>query len=164
MSPNAKSSRMLLSKFYFDPLFKVKTESLWDTLPQECKEIVRDFEREHLMARRIQQHWRQVRYSPGTAPKFAAKQRVLMFWGSPQEETETNFYQWATGDVGRKNTGYYEAKIYPDNWSKTVYYYDQAKREARHTDWALRGFFGVGGENCARNYHEPKCVSIIKPW
>lgn len=158
----SKNARMRFAKMYFDPKVKAKrvTESLWDALPGDCKELVRDFEKDHSMAQRIQRHYRKVRYTPGTAPAFAAKQRVLMFWGPG----DFAYVVWATGDVGRKNTGYYEAKIYPDNWSKTVYYYDQAKREARHTDWALRGFFGVGGVNCERNYHEPRCVSLIKPW
>jgi hypothetical protein len=158
----SKSARMRLAKMYFDPKVKAKrvTESLWDALPGDCKELVRDFEKEHSMAQRIQRHYRKVRYAPGAAPAFAYKQRVMMFW----QRSRGGYLPWAIGDVGRKGVGHYDARIYPDNTYRTVYYYDQVKREARHRDWALRGFFNVGGENCARSPHEPRCVAIIKPW
>ena len=162
---NSKIARCLLFKKYFDPAFRAGNKSLWDILPHECKAIVRDFERDILMATKIQKHYRMVRYAPGAAPAFAAKQRVLMFWsGPPDHDAYDDYVVWATGDVGRKNIGYYDAKIYLDEWSRTVYYYDQVKREKRHAEWVEKGFARAGGVNCERNYHEPRCISLIKPW
>jgi len=165
MPLTTKRDRMLCTKKYFDKSFKVDTKSLWDVLPTECKVIVRDFERDILMATKIQKHYRMVRYAPGAAPAFAAKQRVLMFWsGPPDHDAYDDYVVWATGDVGRKNIGYYDAKIYLDEWNRTVYYYDQVKREKRHAEWVEKGFARAGGVNCERNYHEPRCISLIKPW
>lgn len=163
-----KSVTALRFKMYFDPKVKLVrvTDSLWDVLPKDCKDVVRDFEKEHLMAGRIQNHWRRVRYAPGTSPGFEGsargKQRVLMFWALTGGVRE--YVKYATGDVLRKGLGHYDARIIPDDWNKLIYYYDQVKREKRHAEWAEKGFQNVGGENCARSYHEPSRVSIIKPW
>jgi hypothetical protein len=164
---------------YFDPEFKVKrvSKSLWDFLPQDVTKVIRDFERKHYFAERIQRHWHKVRYAPGTEPEpipgeghpwyrtncWVPDQQVIMFFGKygpPRFFRNVSGRTWDTGWIikeypDRKTK--YTSRIRPDNFDPRnycVYWYSQKSREARY----------IEGRCPIRSLYEPKHVTLIKPW
>jgi len=177
---NSKITRCLLLKKYFDPSFRTGDKSLWNLLPHECKAIVRDFEREHFMAERIQNHWHKVRYAPGTCPAFADAnysfsyevqengrrvrkcstrcQRTIIYWTAVRNAPRPIEIVWEPGHVARgprKNT-LYEAVLIGDyttaETGKQIYYYDLEKRAARNFGYLVAV------------PQDPLHVVTIKPW
>ena len=112
MSTFQKKKRdALLWKKYFSENSKVKrVKNRWDSLPDDCREVIRTQQRMSSFAYRIQRHYRKVRYAPGTAPEFDTPhheiddgygglrtitnaQRVVVYWYPESND------KWLSGSV-----------------------------------------------------------------
>ena len=181
-----KKRDVLLWKKYFSDFFKVKpSKNLWDSLPEDCKIIIREHQRRNSFAQRIQRHYRMVRYAPGTAPAFKMPdsmeiddgyggtreiyekcQQVVAFW-HPQEFKKT----WMPGSVStgkciNKNGKEfkYDAGIY---FCSTIDGFDRYKYDYWYDPSNKNSVAQCSDDpemvNIRKKYLIRHCV-LIKPW
>ena len=166
-----KWDRVCLTKAYFDPAFIPPQENLWSELPHECRMIIRNFDRKHSFAVRIQRHYRKVRYAPGTAPpyrkiKYSSRYETLpsgyrrCVWNYTFQRAIIHWpkHNWECASIVKTGNPKvkYEAVLSGDyttpETGRHIYYYDLKKRAARNFGYLVAV------------PQDPQHVLLIKPW